>query len=85
MLVMSNLRMNGCWMPGGRVLRICATRWATSNWALSRLVPKANQTEQRETPCLELLSTRSPPGEAATARSIGWVMVFSMSAGPAPG
>ena len=24
--MISNLMMNGCWMPGGRVFRICATR-----------------------------------------------------------
>ena len=84
MLVTSNLMTKGCWMPGGRVLRIWATRCETSNWALSRLVPYWNQTETAENPCLEMLSTRSTPGEAETARSMGMVMDFSMSMGPAP-
>jgi hypothetical protein len=84
MLVMSNLRMKGCWMPGGSTFKICATRCCTSNCALSRLVPKLNQMLTSETPCFDELSTRSTPGEADTARSIGWVIVFSMSAGPAP-
>jgi hypothetical protein len=43
-----------------------------------------NQTLTSETPCFDELSTRSTPGEALTARSMGWVMDFSMSAGPAP-
>ena len=61
-----------------------ATRCDTSNWALSRLVPKLNHALTTEKPCLEVLSTRSTPGAAETARSIGWVMDFSMSSGPAP-
>jgi hypothetical protein len=48
------------------------------------LVPKLNQTLTTLTPCLDELSTRSTPGDAATARSIGCVIDFSMSTGPAP-
>jgi len=43
-----------------------------------------NHTLMSDTPCLDELSTRSTPGEALTARSMGWVIDFSMSAGPAP-
>ena len=71
-------------MPGGSVLRICEMRCETSNCALSRLVPNWNQTLTSETPCLETLSTRSTPGDALTARSMGTVIDFSMSTGPAP-
>ena len=84
MLVMSNLMLNGCWMPGGSAFMICAIRWLTSNWALSRLVPNWNQTLTSDTPCLLTLSTRSTPGLADTARSTGMVIDFSMSTGPAP-
>jgi hypothetical protein len=81
---MSNLLMNGCWMPGGSVFKMFAMRCCTSNWALSRFVPYANQMLTIDTPCFDVLSTRSTPGVAATARSIGSVIDFSMSAGPAP-
>ena len=85
MLVMSNLSTNGCCTPGGSDESTWATRWDTSNWALSRLVPNWNQTLIADRPCLLVLSTRSMPGEELTARSMGWVMDFSMSSGPAPG
>jgi len=39
MLLMSNLMMNGCWIPGGSWFITCETRCWTSNCALSRLVP----------------------------------------------
>ena len=82
--VMSTLMTKGWVMPGGKEVRIWPMRWATSNWALSRFTPYWNQTRTTETPCLEVLSTRSTPGEAETARSMGTVMDFSMSTGPAP-
>ena len=84
MLETSNLTMKGWSMPGGSVFRICATRCCTSNWALSRLTPYWNHTVTAEKPCLETLSTLSTPGAAETARSMGTVMDFSTSPGPAP-
>ena len=84
MLETSNLTMKGWSMPGGSVFRICATRCCTSNWALSRFTPYWNQTVTAEKPCLEMLSTRSTPGAAETARSMGTVIDFSTSPGPAP-
>lgn len=84
MFVTSNLMTKGCWIPGGSEFRICAMRCDTSNCALSRFVPYWNHTDTTETPCFEVLSTRSTPGDAETARSMGIVIDFSMSTGPAP-
>jgi hypothetical protein len=84
MLVMSNLRISGCCTPGGSVFMICPMRCWTSNCALSRFVPYWNQAVTSDMPCLLVLSTRSMPGAALTARSMGMVIDFSTSSGPAP-
>ena len=85
MLVMSNLMMNGCWMPGRQ--RVHDLRDPLRDLEL-RVVEVGAVVEPdadtSETPCFDVLSTRSTPGEAPTARSMGWVIDFSMSAGPAP-
>ncbi len=59
-------------------------RCCTSNCAAFMSVPYWNHTVTSDAPCLLVDSTRSTPGAADTARSMGWVMAFSMSSGPAP-
>jgi len=85
MFVMSNLRMNGCWMPGRQ--RVQDLGHALLHLEL-RVVEVRAEVEPDGKPATLPASTssrrESTPGEEETARSMGNVIVFSMSAGPAP-
>jgi hypothetical protein len=67
----SNLTMNGCRIPGGRLFRIWVMRCITSIWPTLMSAPQLNQTCTAPMPCLAKDSTCSTFEAELTAFSMG--------------